>query len=138
MIAAALTLAAAAVAAAPRPDLRMLNVVATRDEVVSGGKLTIKDRIGNAGRAAARPSQIGYYLSTDTTKSASDIPLGQRPAGSLKPGKSKAGSVTVTVPSAAGLFRVIACADDKGRVKESREANNCRAIPRDIQISPAR
>jgi subtilase family serine protease len=138
LLAAALVLAATAVAASPRPDLGVVNVTTTSDEVVAGGKLTIKYKIGNAGKAAARPSQAGFYLSPDETKSANDLVLAQRSVGKLKPGKSAGGSITVTVPNAAGLFRVIACVDDKRRVKETIEANNCRAIARDLHVSTAR
>jgi hypothetical protein len=42
------------------------------------------------------------------------------------------------VPNAVGLFRVLACADDKQRVRESQETNNCRAIARDLRITAAR
>jgi CARDB len=137
VLAAALVFAAAAVAASPRPDLRVLKVQPASDEATALGELTIKDRIGNAGKATAKPSRIGYYLSTDETRSANDILLGHRTVGRLKSGERAPGSVTLTLPNALGLFRVIACADDQRRVKESSESNNCRAIARDVRISPA-
>jgi subtilase family serine protease len=134
----ALALATAATAASPRPDLGIVKVAPAAYEVATGGKLTIKDKIGNAGKATAKPSQVGYYLSVDALKSAGDILLGHRSVGRLRAGKAAAGSVALTAPNAVGLFRVIACADDKRRVKESHESNNCRAIARDLRISAAR
>jgi subtilase family serine protease len=135
-LASVLVCAAAGLAASPRPDLGVVKLVVP-DEATAGGKLTIRDRTGNAGKATAKGSQTAYYLSIDARKSANDIALGHRSVGRLKPGKTSAGSATVTVPNASGLFRVIACADDKGRIRESREANNCRAAPRDIRINQA-
>jgi subtilase family serine protease len=129
--------ATAAFAAAARPDLGMLKVT-TASELTAGGEMTVKDKVGNAGRAAARPSSVGYYLSTDERRSADDILLGHRSVGRLAAGKAKAGSATLKVPNALGLFRVIACADDKRRVRESSERNNCRATARDVHIAAAR
>ena len=133
-----LIFATAAFAAARRPDLGMVSVTAMTDEAPAGGKLSIRDKVGNAGKATARASQVGYYLSIDATWSSNDIYLGSRKVSALKAGKARAGSASLTVPRAIGLFRVIACADDKKRVKESQESNNCRAMARDIRItSPA-
>jgi subtilase family serine protease len=127
--------ASAALAAVKRPDLGMVKVAVMTDEIPAGGDLLIEDKVGNAGNAPAGPSRIGYYLSIDATRSADDILLGSRAVGRLKPGKARAGSATVTVPNAVGLFRVIACADDKRRVRESHESNNCRSIARDLRIT---
>jgi hypothetical protein len=113
----------------------MVKLTVVADEVPAGGKLAVRDKVGNAGKAAAKASVVGYYLSTDEFKSKDDILMGSRKVSALKAGKARSGSVSLTVPNAVGLFRVIACADDKKRVKESHEANNCRAIARDIRIT---
>ena len=127
--------ATAAFAATKRPDLGMLSVTVMADEVPAGGKLAVRDKVGNAGKATAKASQVGYYLSTDATKSSDDIFLGSRKVSALKAGKARGGSVTLTIPNAVGLFRVIACADDNKRVKESVESNNCRAVARDVRVT---
>jgi subtilase family serine protease len=127
--------ATAAFGAARRPDLGIVRVTVMADEVAAGDQLSVRDKVGNVGDATARASQIGYYLSFDATKSADDIRLGSRKLTALKARRARAGAVTLTMPNAVGLFRVIACADDKKRVKESNEANNCRAIARDLRIS---
>jgi trimeric autotransporter adhesin len=127
--------ATAAFGAAKRPDLGMVNLTVMADEVPAGGTLSVRDKVGNAGNATAKASQVGYYLSTDEWGSTDDIPMGSRKVSALKPGKARSGSVQLTVPNAIGLFRVIACADDKKRIKESQESNNCRAVARDIRIT---
>ena len=113
----------------------MLKVALMTDEIAAGGSLQINDKVGNAGNATAKPSRVGYYLSVDATKSKDDIRLGERSVRRLKAGKAAGGSATVTLPNAVGLFRVIACADDRRRVRESSESNNCRAVARDLRIT---
>jgi trimeric autotransporter adhesin len=135
VLVALLICATAAFAATRRADLGVVKVGVMADEVAAGGQLSVRDKIGNAGNATARATQVGYYLSIDEKKSADDMLLGSRKVGALKPGRARSGSVTLTVPNAVGLFRVIACADDKKRVRESSESNNCRSIARDLRIS---
>jgi hypothetical protein len=132
-----LVCATTAFAAARRPDLGVVKLTLTAEYIPARGQMTIKDKIGNAGTSTAKPSRTGYYLSTDASKSSGDILIGYRSVGRIKAGKAVAGSVTLTAPNAVGLFRVIACADDKKRVRESQESNNCRAIARDVHFTNA-
>lgn len=46
----------------------------------------------------------------------------------LKPGRSSSAKVTAGVPASArlGAFHVLSCADDRKKVKETNERNNCR------------
>jgi hypothetical protein len=55
--------------------------------------------------------------------------LGGRAVSSLAPGSSLSGNtpVTVPLPTPAGTYFVLACADDSETVSESNEQNNCRA-----------
>ena len=76
----------------------------------------------------AGPSITRYYLSKDSVKNAGDIMLiGSRTVPAINPATSVAGSVLVTIPpsTAAGVYVVLACADDANAVKETIETNNC-------------
>jgi len=126
--------ATAALAAPRRPDLGVLKLTVTAEDIQAGGSMTIDDKVGNAGNSTAKPSRIAYYLSVDATKSAGDIPIGSRSVGRIRAGKAVSGSITLTAPNAVGLFRVIACADDQKRVRESNESNNCRAVASDLHL----
>jgi subtilase family serine protease len=98
--------------------------------VVAGGKFNLTDTVFNQGQAAAGASTARYHLSVDATKSAGDVLLiGTRSVVSLAPGTASTGSRSVTVPSVtpAGIYYVLACADDLAKVGESDNTNNCMA-----------
>ena len=93
-----------------------------------GAPLTLADKTVNAGTALARASLTGFFLSVDRRVAASDIRLGARRVPALEPRHASSRRTQVTVPGATapGDYFVIACADDRKKVRESRERNNCR------------
>jgi CARDB/Beta-propeller repeat len=98
----------------------------------AGSKFTISDKAINVGSVGAGPSITRYYLSKDSVKNAGDIMLlGSRTVPAINPATSVAGSVLVTIPpsTAAGVYVVLACADDANAVKETIETNNCANSP---------
>jgi hypothetical protein len=127
----ALGLASAPTAAnAARPDLVQAVVSNPPTRVPAGASVTVRDVVANRGRATAGRSRTGYYLSLDRRRDPSDLRLvGRRFVPSLGPGVRTGGSRRVRVPVTAPLasFRLIACADDRNRVRERRATNNCRA-----------
>ncbi len=113
-----------------RADLAVVKVSADASGPLRPGeKVKILATTRNAGRAKARASAIGFWLSTDATKSARDVRLGQRAVKGLRTRAKAMGSTTVTVPRSApaGAYLVIACADHRSKVREASETNNCRA-----------
>jgi hypothetical protein len=122
---------------AVRPDLQLTAVSAPPASAVRGGRFTVTDTVTNAGAAGANSSRTRYYLSLTGTRTSSDVLLaGSRLVYALAAGGNSAGSVTLTVPTAApmGTYRVLACADDTLVVVESIETNNCRASATAIVI----
>jgi subtilase family serine protease len=115
------------------PDLSFLSV-ASPASAVSGASITVTDTVRNIGAATAGPSAVRYYLSTNFTFDAADIPLNaERPVGSIAPNASNTGSASVPLPSGmTGTFYLIVVADGGGAVPESSELNN--AVQRLIQI----
>jgi subtilase family serine protease len=101
-----------------------------------GASIAITDTTKNQGGDAAGPSQTQFFLSTNTTLSASDVLLGSRGVPLLAAGASSSGSTTVVIPpgTAVGNWYIIAKADGEDVVAETSEANNTSA--KLIQIGP--
>jgi hypothetical protein len=135
----ALTPVAHSDAARARPNLVAKKVGVSVVTVTAGRSLTVSDRTKNTGTAAAARSLTVYYLSTDARRSPDDTRLGSRKVPSLAPGKASAGRLMVVVPAAtsAGPRFVLACADQKKKVKEQSEKDNCRASRRVTVASPS-
>lgn len=104
----------------------------------AGDTISVDDTTANAaGAADAVASKTGFYLSTDTTKDASDTFLGSRSVGALAPGATEAATTpTLTLPAgiAPGTWYVIAKADYDDALAELDETNNTRS--RSIVIGP--
>ena len=66
----------------------------------------------------------------DAAKGAGDLLFSaNRSVVALAPGASSSGTATLTIPTttAAGIYYLLACADDRLAVAEADETNNCRA-----------
>jgi subtilase family serine protease len=119
------------------PDLRETAVSAGPGLVAPGGKVTVTDTVENPSGVSAAASTTRYYLSPDAVKDAGDVLLtGTRPVASLLAGTSSTGSKQVTVPTSTpvGTYRVLACADDLKKVRETDETNNCLASAGTVQV----
>jgi CARDB len=94
-----------------------------------GGPLHVRDVVSNRGGMTAPRSRTGYYLT--------HVRIGGRLVGRLRPGKSSRGAGTLKIPSsiAPGSYRLLACADERKRIPESYERNNCRAAPQPVEVS---
>lgn len=117
------------------PDLTFLSVAAPSN-AVSGTSITVTDTVRNIGASVAGASAVRYYLSTNFTFDASDVPLNaERAVPSIAPNGSHSGSASVPLPSGmTGSFYLIVVADGGGAVPESSELNNM--VQRLIQIAP--
>lgn len=142
----------AAEAAAPRPDLRVKSAKVDQTSITAGQTLTVTHVVRNPGKRTAKASVSRFYLTSDVAasiaaretsrtnprSSLTDIRLdGSASVASVKPGRSTpAVRATLTVPvgTPAGSYTVLACADDRGTVKESNEAGNCTAATTDLQV----
>ena len=116
--------------AAGKPNLVVSSVSEAPASLAEGSKFTATELVRNAGRATAGASTVRYYLTKDAKRTLDDILLvGAREVGALRRGGSSAGRrVKVEVPlgTPAGTYQLMACADDRGAVDESREDDNCR------------
>ncbi len=123
--------------AAPGPDLVETFVSNPPATAVPGGRFSVTDTILNQGALVAAPSITRYYFALGTQRGAGDTLLdGTRSLSARNPGVSSTGTKTVTIPTNAphGLFYLLACADDTGRVAETNEDNNCRASATQVRV----
>jgi hypothetical protein len=112
------------------PDLVTATISAPPANVPIGGRFTVTDTAANIGSVPAGTARTRYYLSLDTRHSLDDIRLsGTRVVESLQPAETSTGTRTLRVPRVvpAGTYYVLACVDDGLKVRETDEANNCRA-----------
>ena len=154
--AAAISVAPAAAPAATRsPDLVVSRATVDRAGISEGGTVRVSHVVRNVGTAKAGSSHTRFYLSTDRAGSLAarrtsrtnprtaplDIRLlGARAVTALAPGKSLSHSyvdLTVPVGTAAGKYTVLACADDRGKVREKSEAGNCTAADTRLTVAAA-
>jgi hypothetical protein len=114
-------------AAQPRSDLVESAVAVAR----AGASLRVTDVVRNRGAVAAPRSKTGYYLG--------GLRVGGRSISALGPGAASRRSTTIPIPASLGpgTYRLRACADDGGRIRESNERNNCRAAPQLVKITGA-
>ena len=122
--------------AAVRADLRITAVSPTTTEVHQTSKLETKVTLRNAGKKRSSRSVTALYLSLDARRG-KDLKLGRTwTAPALRAGKSRSTTIAAKVPRkvATGAYYVIACADIKRQVRESREGNNCRTARRKVEV----
>jgi hypothetical protein len=116
-----------------RVDLVPTALSATVGGVVSGGNFTVNDTVKNQGASnvmAGKIITVKYYLSIDSSITATDIYLGSRTiqASFLKAGASSASAATRTVPATtpAGTYTLGMIVDAANVQAESNETNNTR------------
>jgi len=125
------------VAATAKPDLKCSSISNVPDNITRGDSFLIADRVVNSGKKSVKSFTVHYYLSLDTKKSNNDILLiGSRNVNSLKSKKYSTGTAELTVPADTPLksYFLLSCADDKKKIKESNEKNNCRASKSKINV----
>jgi hypothetical protein len=129
---------APAAGAAARPNLKVASISQPPATVAPGAGFDVTSRTKNAGKARAKRSVTAFYLSVDAAKGAGDVRFPEsQSVRKLKPRKSRAGTTHVTVPAtaAAGQYRLLGCADDRRKVKEKKERDNCRAATGTLTVS---
>ena len=150
-----LALAPTPAEAAGRADLRVTQATVSDATVVEGAKITVTHTVKNTGTAASAASTTRVYLTknvsaslaerrvsgTNPRSSLTDLRLdGTVAVGTIAIGATRSlGATRFTVPAGipAGDWRVLVCADDLGKVRESDETNNCRAAATTLAVTEA-
>ncbi|RZL14344.1 MAG: hypothetical protein EOO62_05705, partial [Hymenobacter sp.] len=110
----------------PGPDLTVAQQSVYSSYLAAGTSTSAYAYVYNIGNQAASSSNLGYYLSTNTTFDANDVALGSSTGAALAAGASSYRSATITIPTgtAAGSYYVLFVADPANLVTESSETNN--------------
>jgi subtilase family serine protease len=103
----------------------------------AGGVVSVADTVKNQGAGGAQASVTAFYLSTNGTLDAADLPLGTRDVPALAPNASSPAATPLTIPpdTAVGSYFIIAKADAGNALVETLETNNVRAAG-PIRIGP--
>ncbi|MBI4489401.1 MAG: SBBP repeat-containing protein, partial [Deltaproteobacteria bacterium] len=111
-----------------RPDL-IVTTVSVPATASAGSTISVTDTTKNQAVVSATASMTKFYLSTDTTLSAGDTLLGNRPIPVLAADAESTGATALTIPAgtAGGKYYILAQADADGAVAESNEGNNTTA-----------
>jgi cysteine-rich repeat protein len=107
------------------PDLVISSLAAT-GSAGAGDSIDVDDTTANTGTVNAGASTTRFYLSTDSTFSPGDIPLGSRSVPVLAASASDSATTSVDIPAdtLSGSYYIIARADSNGQVAEDSETNN--------------
>ena len=122
------------------PDL-FVATLSVPSTAAAGGTISVSDSTRNQGGGTAAASTTRFYLSTNATFEAGDVPLGSRAVPALAPGATSAGSASVVIPAdtAVGSYFIVARADADDVVGETVETNNTAAgsvqVGADLTIS---
>lgn len=121
-----------------RPDLLSSAVSEPPETKVRGTSFSVTDTVSNPSAFNAGASRVQYYLSVDEVKNAGDRFLtGFRAVAALAANTVSTGTMLVTIPpgTTAGIYFLLACADDAGQVIESVETNNCQASTGQVTVT---
>lgn len=114
-----------AVSQVPPADLSVKGLLVKSEKISSGGDLKVELTCSNKG-GRCEPVVLGFFLSTDTLKSSSDIPIGTYTADTLVSLKKKTmeawGKISHIV--AEGWYYLVVQADPDGLITEQNENDN--------------
>ncbi|RAK66795.1 CARDB domain-containing protein [Hymenobacter edaphi] len=115
---------------APSVDLQIQQAALTPSTTSAGGSIYAGCNIYNAGTTQALYSNVGYYLSSNTTLDAADTYLNYSYGSTLSGGFSSSRSASLYIPTntAAGSYYVLFVADYQGQVTETNETNNVASV----------
>lgn len=110
------------------PDLSV-SAITVPATAAAGLALTVTDTTRNQGTAPAPPSETGFYLSINTSWDSGDVFLGSRTVSALAIGATELAMSAVAIPEVIvpGTYYVIAKADWRDDIAETKETNNVRA-----------
>src|SRR4051794_23602129 len=115
--------------ASARPDLLPTKLTYPAGTARPGALYTTRAVIENAGSAGAGRSTTAFYLSLDAKRGRGDVRVGGVAIKSLAAGHRVRVTKKFTMPANVppGTYRMLVCADDAHRVRESHEGNDCLA-----------
>ena len=106
------------------PDLVVRSVADPPAFIAPSRSFVAGDVTANVGRRKSKATWTLYRLSAGDKH----VDVGGRVVPPLRSGERSTGQAVVAVPpgTADGTYRIVACADARGSIRESDESNNCR------------
>jgi subtilase family serine protease len=102
---------------------------------IAGTTINVIDTTKNIGGGPAGASTTAFYLSTNVTFDAGDLPLTARSIPDLDPNQTSSATTPVPLPAVGpGTWYLMARADDSDAVAETLEINNVRYVT--VYIGP--
>ncbi|MBF9141698.1 CARDB domain-containing protein [Hymenobacter properus] len=97
----------------------------------AGSTVQASASIYNQGNVMATSSNMGFYLSTNTTLDASDVLLYTATGSALSANLAsyRSGYLTIPAGTAPGTYYILFAADPTNLVSETNETNNVRSLP---------
>ncbi len=89
----------------------------------AGESFTLSATVRNRGDGPSDSTTVRYYLSTDSTISSADTPVGTDSVGGLPASGSSDETITLTAPDTPGTYHYGACVD--AATGETNPGNNC-------------
>lgn len=120
------------------PNLRVSALSGVPATVGAGGSFTVKVAVVNRGTRRGAATRTRFWLSRDARLDRADLPLrADLAVPRLGPRKRRSGSLRLLVPSGtpAGSYRLLACADGGGLLRETNESDNCRASRSSLTVT---
>lgn len=128
-------IAVAPAAAKGRPDLTVTSLSSVPAQVAPGGSFAATAKVKSLG-ATAKGSKVAFLLSRDPKLGRGDLRLAVARVAKLQHSKTASSKKQLRVPSSAsGQYRLLACADIAGQLKELKEGNNCRASKGRLRVT---
>ena len=120
-------------------DLQVGRPTVTPSTTVAGGSFTLSATVSNTGTGASEATTLRYYLwnyqLTDGTISNPKSQVGTDEVGTLAASETSAESISLTAPSAAGMYSYGVCVDVVPL--ESDTTNNCSGVLVTVQSNSA-
>lgn len=118
------------IVSAPNIDFSINTPIISSSSIISGDEINVSCNIENLGLSSSPTSNIGFYLSSDSSWDATDIYLGSSSVGSLAPGAIQNISHTVTSPlnTLTGNYFILYFVDFTNLIIETDETNNISSL----------
>ena len=110
------------------PDLTITALTAPAT-TRTGGTISVTSTVRNLGLQPSPAVPLTFYLSTGTTRSASDVLLGSRPVPAMSVNGTSTMTTSLTLPASVdpGTYQVLGVVDEANAAIERNESNNVRA-----------
>ncbi len=122
--------------AAKKPNLTVVSIKAAKSSVVQGEGFQATAVLANRGKRKAKTSSMAVSLAFDPEAAYGGMRLTKARVNPVPPGGRLTVRTSLTSDDTTiDPMLLVACADDSGAIRESREDDNCTASKNDIEVT---